>query len=86
MAKLYVCGRCGYRSHHKARCHSCGFMLEEECVKCYSAKGNCVCRFHGIFVSGKKARKKKGGRAFAAAAAAKKKKKAKAKKKSPGKK
>ena len=80
MPKLYVCGRCGYRSHHKARCHSCGFMLEEECVKCYSAKGNCVCRFHGIFVSGEKARK--GRKASASAAiATKKNKKKKSKKK-----
>ena len=54
--KLYVCGRCGYRSHHRTRCHSCGFMLEEECVKCYSAKGNCICKLHGVFVSGRHAR------------------------------
>lgn len=58
MVKLYVCGRCGYRSHHRMRCHSCGFMLEEECGKCYSAKGNCVCRLHGAFVGSKKIRDK----------------------------
>lgn len=59
MAKLYVCGRCGYRSHRMTKCPSCGFHLEDECVKCYSAKGNCVCRFHGVFASGKKVRKAK---------------------------
>ena len=53
MAKLYVCGRCGYRSHQKMKCPSCGFHLEDECAKCYSAQGNCICRFHGKFVSGK---------------------------------
>ncbi|MBI2143093.1 hypothetical protein HYU20_02010 [Candidatus Woesearchaeota archaeon] len=58
MAKLYVCGRCGYRSHHKTRCPSCGFMLEGECGKCYSAEGNCVCRLHGVFVGSKKTGKK----------------------------
>ena len=57
MAKLYVCGRCGYRSHHRMKCPSCGFHLEDECVKCYSAKGNCVCRFHGVFGTGIKIRK-----------------------------
>lgn len=64
MAKLYVCGRCGYRSHRMMKCPSCGFHLEDECVKCYSAKGNCICRFHGVFASGTKIRK------VAAAAAA----------------
>ncbi len=73
LVKLYMCGRCGYRSHHRMRCHSCGFMLEEECGKCYSAKGNCVCKFHGAFVGGKKIRKK-------ASAAAAKKKRSKGKK------
>ncbi|MBI3036627.1 hypothetical protein HYY73_02630 [Candidatus Woesearchaeota archaeon] len=58
MAKLYVCGRCGYRSHHRMKCPSCGFHLEDECVKCYSAKGNCICRFHGVFVGSKKTGKK----------------------------
>ena len=53
MAKIYVCGRCGYRTHHKMKCPSCGFHLEDECVKCYSAKGNCICKLHGVFVSGK---------------------------------
>ena len=53
MAKLYVCGRCGYRSHHRMKCPSCGFHLEEECAKCYNAQGNCICRFHGKFASGK---------------------------------
>lgn len=56
--KLYICGRCGYRSHHRMKCHSCGFMLEEECAKCYSAKGNCICRFHGAFSGGKNIRKR----------------------------
>ncbi|MBI2176414.1 hypothetical protein HYU40_03660 [Candidatus Woesearchaeota archaeon] len=70
--KLYICGRCGYRSHYRMKCHSCGFMLEEECGKCYNAKGNCVCRFHGVFGSGKKTRRK--------AAAAVRKKRSKAKK------
>ena len=69
--KLYICGRCGYRSHHKTRCHSCGFMLEEECVKCYSAKGNCICKLHGVFVSGRHVKKPK------KSAAAKKKRKKK---------
>lgn len=57
MAKLYVCARCGYRSHHKIKCPSCGFHLEEECLKCYNAKGNCVCRFHGSYTSPKPARR-----------------------------
>ncbi|MBI2550099.1 hypothetical protein HYV83_02860 [Candidatus Woesearchaeota archaeon] len=59
MAKLYVCGRCGYRSNHRMKCPSCGFHLEDECVKCYSAKGNCVCRFHGVFASGRHVKKLK---------------------------
>ena len=29
-------------------------MLEDECGKCYSAKGNCVCRLHGSFAGGRK--------------------------------
>ncbi|MBI2143856.1 hypothetical protein HYU17_01740 [Candidatus Woesearchaeota archaeon] len=55
--KLYVCGRCGYRSHHRMKCHNCGFHLEEECSKCCSAIGNCVCLFHNRFVNRKKAAK-----------------------------
>ena len=65
--KLYVCGRCSYRSHHKTGCHSCGFMLEEECVKCYSAKGNCICKLHGVFVSGRHAKRAKKPKKAAAA-------------------
>ena len=53
MPKLYVCGRCGYRAHHRIKCQSCGFKLEEECAKCYNAQGNCICRFHSDFIGGK---------------------------------
>ena len=77
MAKIYICGRCGYRSHHKSRCHSCGFMLEDECGKCYSAKGNCVCKFHGVFAGGRKISSRK---KVSAAAAKKKKRKIKGRK------
>jgi len=59
MAKLYVCGRCGYRAHHRIKCPSCGFHLEEECAKCYNAQGNCICRFHGAFSKGTKTARKK---------------------------
>ncbi len=71
--KLYVCGRCGYRSHHRMACPSCGFHLEEECGKCYSAKGNCVCRFHGAFVGGRKM--SNGGKSSATAMVKKKRRK-----------
>lgn len=73
MIKLYVCGRCGYRSHHRMLCHSCGFMLEDECGKCYSAKGNCVCRLHGAFAGGKRASGSKGRKSSGVAAANKRK-------------
>ena len=59
MPKIYVCGRCGYRTHHMIKCPSCCFMLEEECLKCYSAKGNCVCQFHGEFLRGRRLAKPK---------------------------
>ena len=67
MVKLYVCGRCGYRSHHQMKCPSCGVKLEDECGKCYSAKGNCVCKFHGVFVGGMRAGNRKKSSAVAAA-------------------
>lgn len=67
MTKLYVCGRCSYRSHRRMKCPSCGFMLEDECGKCYSAKGNCVCRFHGAFVGGMQAGSRKKSSTVAAA-------------------
>lgn len=55
MAKkvYYICGRCGYRAHHKMKCHNCGIMLEEECNDCFSAKGNCVCTFTVASIPGK---------------------------------
>ncbi|MEK6853995.1 MAG: hypothetical protein AABX60_01550 [Nanoarchaeota archaeon] len=71
--KIYVCGRCGYRSHHSMKCPSCCFHLEEECVKCYSAKGNCICKLHGVFASGKKVRKVKAAAKVSTAPARKKK-------------
>ncbi len=57
----YVCGRCGYRAHHMMKCHNCGIMLEEECKRCYSARGNCVCMLHGVHII-----KRKAGKAAAA--------------------
>ena len=77
MPKIYVCGRCGYRAHHRMKCPNCHFMLEEECLKCYSAKGNCICQLHGEFLRGRHLAKAKPKKAAAKNSSAKKSKKRK---------
>ncbi len=47
MQAIFICGRCGYRSHHKWLCHNCKIHLEPECENCHNAIGNCVCLYHG---------------------------------------
>lgn len=47
MTQIFVCGRCGYRAHHKGLCHNCKIHLEPMCEHCYCAKGNCICLLHG---------------------------------------
>ncbi|MBI2545882.1 hypothetical protein HYV81_01770 [Candidatus Woesearchaeota archaeon] len=47
METVFICGRCGYRSHHQGICHNCRIQLEKMCEHCFCALGNCICLSHG---------------------------------------